>query len=62
MQENVRDIDWNSEEGKQATERLNSVLRHIDNSAAEEGLVRTVIPLGEDENGQPFGIIAWGKP
>jgi len=56
------DIDWNSAEGKQATERLNSVLRHIDNSAAEEGLVRTVIPLGEDENGQPFGIIAWGKP
>ena len=55
-------FDWNSEEGKQATERWNSFVRNVDKAAAQDGLVRKVIPLGDDENGQPFGIIAWGKP
>ncbi len=44
-------FDWNSEEGK-----------HIDKSAAQDGLVRKVVPLGTDENGEPFGFICWRKP
>ena len=55
-------FDWNSEEGKQATARLNSLVRHIDKSAAQDGLVRKVVPLGTDENGEPFGFICWRKP
>jgi hypothetical protein len=54
-------IDWNSEEGKQATARLDSLLRHIDKSVPE-GAVRTAVPLGKDENGEPFGFIVWRKP
>ncbi len=54
-------FDWNSEEGKQATARLDSLLRHIDKSAPE-GAVRTAVPLGTDENGEPFGVIVWRKP
>ena len=56
-----RNIDWNSEEGKQATERLNRFLEHIDKTAPE-GCVRTAVPLGTDESGEPFGIITWRKP
>ncbi len=62
MQETERkDFDWNSEEGKQATARLDSLLRHIDKSAPE-GAVRTAVPLGKDENGEVFGFITWRKP
>lgn len=62
MQENgSAEFDWNSEEGKQATQRLKSFLRHIDKSVPE-GSVRTAVPLGTDENGEPFGIIVWRKP
>jgi hypothetical protein len=54
-------IDWNSAEGKQATERLNNFIRNIDKSVPE-GHVRTAVPLGVDESGEPFGIIVWRKP
>jgi len=54
-------FDWNSEEGKQATERLNSFLRNFDKGSAQDGLVRKVIPIGTDD-GQELKIIAWGKP
>jgi hypothetical protein len=54
-------FDWNSDEGKQATVRLNSFVQHIDKSM-QEGFVRTAVPLGTDENGEPFGMIAWRKP
>jgi hypothetical protein len=57
-----KQVDWNSDEGKQATERLNSFLRNIDKTSAQEGLVRKVVPLGKDENGELFGFITWGKP
>jgi hypothetical protein len=56
-----RDIDWNSEEGKQATARLNSFLKHIDKTAPE-GCVRTAVQLGTDENSEPFGFFVWRKP
>ena len=56
-----RDIDWNSDEGKQATERLNHFLKHIDKTAPE-GYVRTAVPHGTDENGEPFGFVVWRKP
>jgi hypothetical protein len=58
----AKDIDWNSEEGKQATERLNSFLRHIDRTAARDGHVRKVVPIGTDDDGQELKIITWGKP
>lgn len=61
MQDDTKQIDWQSDEGEQATERLNSFLRNIDKTAPE-GHVRTAVPLGTDENGEPFGIIVWGKP
>ena len=54
-------IDWNSAEGKQATERLNNFLRNIDKTAPE-GFKREAVPLGKDESGEPFGIIVWRKP
>lgn len=54
-------VDWNSEEGKQATARLNALLDAADKSAPE-GFKRTAVPLGTDENGEPFGIIVWRKP
>ncbi len=57
-----KDIDWSSDEGKQATARLNHLLKHIDKSAAQDGLVRTAVPLGTDENGEPFGLFVWSKP
>ncbi len=53
-------VDWNSEEGKQATARLNSFVEHMGKSAPE-GSKKVAIPLGTDENGQPFGIITWSK-
>jgi hypothetical protein len=53
-------IDWNSAEGKQATARLNNFIRNIDKSVPE-GHVRTPIPLGVDENGEPLWMIVWGK-
>jgi len=56
-----RPVDWNSEEGKQATARLNHFLDNMDKTMPE-GEVRTPIPLGVDENGEPFGIIVWSKP
>jgi|HubBroStandDraft_6_1064221.scaffolds.fasta_scaffold650083_3 hypothetical protein len=56
-----KQIDWNSDEGKQATARLNHFLDHIGKSAPE-GAVRTAVPLGTDENGKPFGVITWRKP
>jgi GTP cyclohydrolase I len=42
-------------------EQLESFLRIIDRDAAREGLVRTPIKLGEDSDGNAFGIIVWGK-
>jgi len=54
-------IDWNSEEGKQATERLNSFIRNIDKSVPE-GHVRKFVPLGTSDNGEPLWMISWGKP
>lgn len=54
-------MDWSSGEGKQATERLNHFLEHIDKSAPE-GCVRTAVTLGTDENGEPFGFFVWRKP
>jgi hypothetical protein len=56
-----KEFYWASEEGKQATERLNSLLRQMDKTAPE-GSVRTAVPLGTDENGEVFGIIAWRRP
>jgi hypothetical protein len=56
-----REMDWNSEEGKQATARLDGFLEHIDKTAPE-GSKRVTVPLGKDENGDVFGIISWGKP
>jgi hypothetical protein len=62
MQEtDSKDINWSGDQGKQATARLNRFLEHIDKTAPE-GYVRTAVPLGTDENGEPFGIITWGKP
>jgi hypothetical protein len=55
------EVDWNSEEGKQATARLDSLLRHIDKSAPA-GHVRKVVPIGKDDDGQELKIITWGKP
>jgi hypothetical protein len=43
-------------------ERLDSFLRVMDRNAAREGLVRTPIKLGEDSDGNAFGIIVWRKP
>lgn len=57
----AENIDWSSAEGKQATERLKSFLANMDKSAPE-GAVRTAVPLGTDENGEPFGVIVWRKP
>jgi hypothetical protein len=54
--------DWASPEGKEANERLKNLLACIDKVAALEGQVRTPVPLGTDENGEPFGIIVWRKP
>ena len=54
--------DWNSEEGKQANERLNSFLRHIDKDAAQDGLVRKVVTIGTGDSGEKLKIITWGKP
>jgi hypothetical protein len=54
-------FDWNSEEGKQATECLNSFLRHIDKTEPEDSK-RVAVPLGKDEHGEPFGFIVWRKP
>jgi hypothetical protein len=54
-------VDWNSAEGKQATERLNNFIRNIDKSVPE-GHVRKFIPLGIDETGEPLWMIVWGKP
>ncbi len=56
------EIDWNSAEGKQATARLKSFLQNIDKTAARDGLVRKVVPIGTDDDGQELKIIAWGKP
>ena len=53
-------VDWNSEEGKRATARLNHFLDNMDKSVPE-GFKRTAVPLGIDENGEPFGIIVWRK-
>jgi hypothetical protein len=55
------DFDWNGEEGKQATALLNHFLEHIDKTVPE-GFKRTAVPLGIDENGEPFGVICWRKP
>lgn len=55
-------FDWNSEEGKQATARLNSLVRHIDKTEAKDGNVRKVVSLGRDDDGQELKVIAWGKP
>jgi hypothetical protein len=52
-------FDWSSEEGKEATARLNNFLQHIDKSAPE-GFVRTAVSLGKDEDGETFGLIIWG--
>lgn len=54
------DFDWNSEEGKQATARLDRFLEHVDKTAPE-GYVRTAVPLGIGEDGEPFGFIVWRK-
>jgi hypothetical protein len=43
-------------------EQLENFLRVIDRDAAQKGLVRTPIKLGEDSEGNAFGIIVWGKP
>jgi len=62
-----RDFDWDSEEGKQATARLNRLLQRMDETA-RKGSVRAAVPLGIsverilDENGEVFGFIAWRKP
>jgi len=53
-------VDWNSEEGKQATARLNHFLVHVDKTVPE-GFKRTAVPLGTDENGELFGIMVWKK-
>jgi len=58
----AKQIDWNSEEGKQATERLKGFLRNIDRTVAQDGLVRKVVPIGTDDDGQELKIITWGKP
>jgi hypothetical protein len=50
-------FDWQSQEGKQATARLNSLLEHIDKDAAREGLVRKVI-----RDGETVVCVTWGKP
>jgi hypothetical protein len=55
------DFDWNSPEGKQATERLNRFLENVDKTAPE-GYVRKVVPIGTDDDGQELKIITWGKP
>jgi hypothetical protein len=51
------ECDRQNEEAKQRFRRL---LEMIDKS--EPGLVRTPIPLGVDEDGQPLVAIAWRKP
>jgi hypothetical protein len=56
------DVDWASEEGKQATERLNRFLEHVDKTEAKDGNVRKVVSLGRGDDGQELKIIAWGKP
>jgi hypothetical protein len=61
MRDDTKQIDWRSDEGKQATAGLNRFLEHIDKTAPE-GSKRVAVPLGKDENGEPFGIIAWRKP
>lgn len=53
-------FDWNSEEGKQATARLNSFLKHI-GKTAPEGFKREAVPLGTDADGEVFGVIVWRK-
>ena len=55
-------FDWNSDEGKQAKERWDSLLRNIDKTAAKDGHVRKVVPIGTDDDGQELKIITWGKP
>ncbi len=54
-----KDFDWSSEEGKQATARLNRFLEHVDKLT---GCKREAIPLGVGEDGEPFGVIVWRKP
>jgi len=61
MQDDAKQIEWQSDEGKQATARLNHFLKHMDKAATGSEL-RTAVPLGTDENGEPFGIIVWRKP
>ena len=56
-----KEIDWNGDEGKQATERLKGFLRNIDKTAAQDGLVREVVPIGTGEDGQELKIVTWGK-
>jgi hypothetical protein len=51
------DVDRQNEEAKQRFRRL---LELMDKSSP--GLVRTPIPLGVDEDGQPLVAIAWRKP
>ena len=58
----TKEIDWNSEEGKQATERWNSFVRNIDKTAAQDGLVRKVVSIGTGDDGQELKIVTWGKP
>lgn len=55
-------FNWDSEEGKQATARWKSFLRNIDEGAAAEGLVRKVVTLGKDDNGEELKIMTWEKP
>jgi hypothetical protein len=43
-------------------EQLGNFLRHVDKTAAQDGLVRKVVPIGTDDDGQELKIITWGKP
>jgi len=56
-----RPVDWNSEEGNQATACLNHFLDNMDKTMPE-GFKRTPVPLGTDETGEQFGVIVWRKP
>lgn len=61
MEPGDSNFDWNGEEGKQATVRLNRFLEHIDKTSAPEGLVRSVVTIGTTDDGQPLRIICWRK-
>ena len=51
-----------TEEKVPTPEQLESFLGVIDRDAAQKGLVRTPIKLGEDSEGNAIGIIVWSKP